>query len=245
MAACGQSPTAELPTQAPVESTATQEPAEPTSKPQPESAGPAPVLQAIADQRVLFSSDESGDDELYAANPDGSQRVQVTNNPESSDRCPEWSPDGSQYAYLSQHEDDQWGAIVVGNLDGSISAVVELPLNNDIGFCATWSPSGEWVLVNKIDGIYIFHPDGSELRGYSVFMPSQVSWIPGGESFAYSSAEGLVAASVDGSSEFVAMPVGWTMMAGGGFSSLDGRRFIFEEDNGLYWIDKDADAPEG
>ena len=41
--------------------------------------------------RIAFVSDRDGNMEIYGMNADGSNQVNLTNNP-AEDRCPAWSP---------------------------------------------------------------------------------------------------------------------------------------------------------
>ena len=61
-------------------------------------------------------SNRDGNSEIYIVNADGSNLVNLTNNP-STDRCPVWSPDGSKIAFNSNRDGNE--AIYVMNTDGS------------------------------------------------------------------------------------------------------------------------------
>jgi Tol biopolymer transport system component len=53
--------------------------------------------------RIAFSSDQENNTEIYLMNPDGSNRVRLTNNP-ASDTEPDWSPDSKQIAFSSNRD---------------------------------------------------------------------------------------------------------------------------------------------
>jgi len=45
--------------------------------------------------KIVFETDRDGDHEIYVMNADGSNQVNLTNNP-ALDAAPVWSPDGSK-----------------------------------------------------------------------------------------------------------------------------------------------------
>ena len=74
----------ETPTEISVEITATVGEASPSPTEEP---GP---IEAIG--RIAFQSDRDGDYEIYVMNADGTNQVNITNNPEAEDVMPAWSP---------------------------------------------------------------------------------------------------------------------------------------------------------
>ena len=53
------------------------------------------VIEAQGNARIAFKSDRDGNSEIYVMDADGSNQVNLTNNP-ATDSIPSWSPDGSK-----------------------------------------------------------------------------------------------------------------------------------------------------
>jgi TolB protein len=51
--------------------------------------------------KIAFPSGADGNEEIYAINIDGTNRVNLTNNPSAHDNQPSFSPDGKNMAYVS------------------------------------------------------------------------------------------------------------------------------------------------
>ena len=93
----------------------------------------SPDGSRIAFTRAISRSTGGVDDEIYLMNTDGTDLVNITNNP-MADRSPAWSPDGTQIAFTSQR--DGTAGVHVMNADGTgVRHVV------NAGFPA-WSPDG-------------------------------------------------------------------------------------------------------
>lgn len=73
---------------------------------------------APAGNRIAFVSPESGNDELYVINVDGTGLTQLTANDWEWDKYPSWSPDGQQIVFWSNRETRR-KQIWIMNVDGS------------------------------------------------------------------------------------------------------------------------------
>jgi Tol biopolymer transport system component len=85
--------------------------------------------------------------EIYVMNPDGSGRVQLTDN-EYEERAPSWSPDGTQIAFMARIDDSDRVVddfeICVMNADGS--GFQQLTFNNVLDASPNWSPDGTEII---------------------------------------------------------------------------------------------------
>ncbi|MGB1377617.1 MAG: TolB family protein, partial [Miltoncostaeaceae bacterium] len=91
-------------------------------------AAPTTVLASAfsgADGRIAFSSNRTGNYEIYSMNPDGSDVRQLTNSPRD-DAQVAWSPDGTKIAFASNRTGND--EVYVMNADGS--GVVNITQNS-------------------------------------------------------------------------------------------------------------------
>jgi Tol biopolymer transport system component len=115
---------------------------------------------AFSQTRVLFTSNRDGQQEIYSVNLDGTQPLNLTNNP-ANDYLSAGSPDAQSILFTSVRNGnpDIW----IMGADGSSQRA----LTNTTGEDAypTWSPLMDWVaFASNRDGnweIYIMRPDGS------------------------------------------------------------------------------------
>ncbi|MYD52377.1 MAG: hypothetical protein F4W93_12990 [Dehalococcoidia bacterium] len=69
----------------------------------PDALGESAPSWSADSARVAFSSDETGNQDIYVMNADGTTRVKITDR-EAKDMEPSWSPDGEWIAFLSRTE---------------------------------------------------------------------------------------------------------------------------------------------
>lgn len=134
---------------------------------------------------LLFSSDPSGNYEIYAVDVDGGNLARLTDDPGDA-RFPAWSPDYERIAFASNRSGD-WEIYAMAP-DGSGLARLTEHAGFD-GFPA-WSPDGaEIAFVREGAGfdIYAIAADGSGLRRLTDDPVDEVdpSWSPDGREIAF------------------------------------------------------------
>src|SRR5262245_45061594 len=92
-------------------------------------------------KKIVWTSEQSGTSDIWVADADGSNQVQITNFPGIRVGSPRWSPDGMRVvfdAYAHGNSD----IYVVGAEGGKIRAVTSEPSNENR---PSWSTDGKWI----------------------------------------------------------------------------------------------------
>jgi Tol biopolymer transport system component len=92
-------------------------------------------------RRVVFSSDRSGENEIWLSNPDGSSAVQLTSLDAEGTAGPRWSTDG-QWIVFNANPDGQQDIYVVAAGGGRPRRVTSHPAND---IQPSFSRDGNWV----------------------------------------------------------------------------------------------------
>ena len=201
-------------------------------------------------QRIAFSSDRDGNDEIYVMSADGSNPIRLTQNA-SRDRYPVWSPDGQRIAFSSDRDGNN--EIYVMSADGSNPT----RLTQDLGFDvdSVWSPDGQRIafVSNRDENyeIYVMSADGSN--------PTRLTQDPGFDGLPVWSPDGQRIAFVsdrDGNNEIYVMSADGSnptrLTQDPGFDgnpawSPDGQRIAFVSDrdgnNEIYVMSADGSNP--
>lgn len=117
-------------------------------------------------RKIAFHTNRDGNMEIYVAEADGSNLVNLTNSP-TNEAAPSWSPDGKQIVFAS----DRGGSygIYLMDADGSnVRLVFDAP--NDLDFRPSFSPDGKRILFanHPLPGtdavLALIDPDGANLR---------------------------------------------------------------------------------
>lgn len=87
--------------------------------------------------KIVFTSDRDGNEEIYISNPDGSKPVRLTKH-RARDFAPSWSPDGKKIAFTTDRDGLYNEEIYIMNTDGSKQ--VNVSNNPTIDRYPVWSP---------------------------------------------------------------------------------------------------------
>lgn len=115
-----------------------------TNTPFPNTATPIPECKRIA--FMMFNWVDKGNPDIYSICPDGSNMIQLTDDP-SEDVDPAWSPDGSRIAFASSRSGNR--QIYVMDADGDALTQISFDFENDRPI---WLPSGGQIAFRTSDG---------------------------------------------------------------------------------------------
>jgi TolB protein len=135
-----------------------------------------------ANGKIAFDSYEGGDADIYAINPDGTGKINLTNEApdaySSVDVEPTFSPDGTQIAFQSDRNGDQLFDVWVVSADGSGQP---RRITTAEGHAPTWSPDGTQIAYSSPrDGnseIWVENVDGSGTPRQITHTGNQGEWI--------------------------------------------------------------------
>ena len=146
---------------------------------------------------LLFSSNRSGNSEIYLLHAGDTTWVNLTNDPEG-DNWPEWSPDGQEILFQSRRSGnlDVW----VMAADGSnVRRLTDDPAHD---YVPSWSPDGtrivfsSWRLetgeIEPAVHLYVMAADGSAQERLPIPSPQTSTpavWSPDGARLVYSRVE--------------------------------------------------------
>lgn len=102
-----------------------------------------------ADGRILFSSNESGDADLYVVDADGSNRKQLTFERNSNETEPAASPNGRYIVFVSDRSGEK--SVYRVNPDGTGLKSLAPPTPDHPQWGPQVTPDGQWVLYTQFD----------------------------------------------------------------------------------------------
>ena len=122
----------------------------------------ANAKKVIARGKIAFQSNQTGNNEIFVMDEDGSNKQNITINP-GSDNSPDWSPDGKKVAFNSDR-DTGFPEIYVMNSNGG--APTRITFVSGSNSTPAWSPDGKKIAFqSRRDGdfeIYVMNADGSQ-----------------------------------------------------------------------------------
>ena len=141
-------------------------------------------------QRVAYSSDRTGNQDLYVM-PIGGAAIQLTADP-APDWAPDWTPDGRDLVFYSYRTGNRelW---VMPSTGGR---AVQLTRNPGVDFISHWSPQGREIAftsnrTGNLD-IWVISADGKESRQITrhLALDSNPTWSPDARWLAFHSNRG-------------------------------------------------------
>jgi Tol biopolymer transport system component len=140
-------------------------------------------VDVFPDGRLLFSSNRSGNADIYMISADGGELRQLTTDP-AVDAGPRWSPDGSQMVFYSARTGHR--EIWIMPLDGGPAR--QLTRGRSESLYPAWSPTGNEI-VKRRDGLSVVSvPDGRErslIEAGIGHQPTYPDWSPDGRWVAF------------------------------------------------------------
>jgi len=148
---------------------------------------PTPTQEPVLPCTIAFDSDRDGNREVYTMNPDGSNQVNLTQNP-ADDFEPVWSPDGTHIAFVSNRPTDDGGQYIY-TMQADGTDVVQISKENDSQM-PNWSPLGSQIayfskgdiyLINIFEGTEVRLTDSPEKDENPKISPDgqQIAWLKG------------------------------------------------------------------
>ncbi|MBM3262014.1 MAG: PD40 domain-containing protein [candidate division Zixibacteria bacterium] len=135
--------------------------------------------RGIAQSRVAFISDRTGAPEVFMADYDGFNVLQLTNDG-SRKYSPNWSPDGSKIVYTSYRD----GPHEMYVLDLQTGKTSKNSFSRQTTLSPRWSPDGKrlvfGLVVDGISRLFTSRPDGGDLQPLvlSYGISVEPSWSP-------------------------------------------------------------------
>jgi Tol biopolymer transport system component len=144
---------------------------------------------------LLFTGFGLTNSYIGVMNADGTDPIDLTNQPSSDDGFPAWSPDGSKIIFTSNRDGNN--EIYVMNTDGS--QATRLTTNPTDDFAPSWSPDGKLIAFvsdrdneTGIYSIYLMNSDGSGVTRLTNEKGNDYTpvWSPNGSKIAFRSVQG-------------------------------------------------------
>lgn len=166
-----------------------------------------PTEEPIIPCTITFESNRDGNWEIYRMAPDGSDPINLSNDP-ADDTKPVWSADGTRIAFVSNRvvSEEEGQYIFMMNADGS--NLRQLTFNH-WSDSPSWSQDGSQITYMGDEDIFIINIDGNSepvnLTNSPDIRDGRPTWSPDGTKIAWSSGDdgnwNLFVMDVDGSNK--------------------------------------------
>ena len=214
------------------------------------------IMNAWGSGRISFTSDRTGNLDIYIIDINGKNLVNLTNHP-SDDFSPTWSPDGQAFAYVSNRD----GNPEIYVMDMNTKESRRLTNHRATDVSPAWSPDGKWIAFASNQArdhaadtdIYIMDVNGKKVQrltnkgGHN----STPAWSPDGEWIAFRSTQdgigGIHVMNADGEKQRALTQVSATSPAW----TSNGKQIYFSTENlggvkvpTLFAVDVDGENPK-
>ena len=149
-------------------------------------------LAPAAGAKIVFSSYQFPESNIYVMDDDGSNITQITNYPHD-EISPRWSPDGKQIAFLrdtNPSSTNNFNTFIM-NVDGTNVRQLTNYRGNDKGLA--FSPDGKKLLVSSLSttsagplaGLYEIDIESGIYKRISKFIVEGIDWSPDGKQIVF------------------------------------------------------------
>jgi hypothetical protein len=130
--------------------------------------------------KIVFTSNRDGNEEIYSMNADGTGQTRLTNDP-ANDYGPYWSPDGSKIVFQSERDGNS--EIYVMNADGT--GQTRLTNNPAVDSSPAWSPDGSQIAFHsdRNGNFDVFTMDATTGDARGLFPPTDLTNNPALDKF--------------------------------------------------------------
>ncbi len=144
---------------------------------------------------------ETGEDQIWVMEPDGSGQTQLTDPAPGSDRDPSWSADGTRIVFAREVSDDPIVDIWVMDADGSGQTPLTTNGSGTLVSDPTFSPDGTRIAFGRFAGggneIWVMDADGQNQQLLTAGI--QPNWSPDGSTITFTRDTGVWVIPADGS----------------------------------------------